>query len=52
MILLCTVRKLCLISLFKSEKIQNLMREGGKNEGDEIKKALDKFLEKLMRATK
>ena len=48
--------------------MQNLMREGGKknilkinnikpifgkvNEGDEIKKTLDQFLEKLMRATK
>ena len=47
--------------------MQNLMREGGKkklrtkniksifgkvNEGDEIKKTSDKFLEKLMRATK
>ena len=47
------------------EKIQNLMREGSKkhlrkknielifgNEGDEIKKTFDKFLEKLLRASK
>ena len=52
---------------FRSEKILNLMREGEKktfkkkniepifgkvNEGDQIKKTLDIFLEKLMRATK
>ena len=50
----------------KSEKIKILLREGGKkhlrkknikhifeedNEGDEIKKTLDNFLETLMRAT-
>ena len=61
-----TYRSLCLIYLFKIRKIQNLMREGGKNTfkkkniqpifgkvnmSDKIKKTLDKFLEKLMRAT-
>ena len=48
------------------QKNSNLMREGGKkkykkniepifgkgNEGDKIRKTFDKFLEKLMRATK
>ena len=52
---------------FRSEKNQNLIREGGKkkhlrkniepifgkvNEGAQIKETFDKFLEKLMRATK
>ena len=53
---------------FRSEKNENLMREGGKkkhlrkkniepiigkvNEGAQIKKTFDKFLEKLLRATK
>ena len=55
------------MSVLDHKKIQNLMREGGKktfekkkiepifgkvNEGDRIKKTLDKFMEKLMRATK
>ena len=56
------------LTVLDQKKIQNLMREGGKkkhlrkknvepifgkvNEGDEIKKTLDRFLEKLMRATK
>ena len=62
------IRPLCLISLFRSEKIQSLMRGDGKkkhlrkknietifgkvNEGDEIEKTSVKFLEKLIRATK
>ena len=49
---------------FKSEKIQNLIREGKSfkknivpifeivDEGDEMKKTMDKFLEKLIRTTK
>ena len=54
-------------SVLDQKKNQNLMREVGKkkhlkkniqpifgkvNEGDQIKKTLDRFLEKLMRATK
>ena len=58
----------CVLFLcFRSEKIQNLMMEGSKetftkkiiesisgkvNEGAQIKKTFDKFLEKLMRVTK
>ena len=52
-------------SVLDQEKIKNLMRQGGKktiifflpifekvNEGAQIKKTFDKFLEKVMRATK
>ena len=51
-------------SVLDQNKIQNLIREGGKklkniepifgkvNEGDQIKKTSDKCLEKLLRATK
>ena len=48
---------LFLFFCFRSEQIQNLMREGGKKNippifGEVNKKILDKFLERLMRATK
>ena len=55
------IRPLRFISLIRSEKIQNLMKEGGKKHlgkniepffGRPIKKTLDKFLEKLLRGTK
>ena len=35
---------------FKKKNIEPIFEKG--NEGDEIKKTLDKFLEKLLRATK